>query len=67
MSESRERKSKIVYPSEEEAISIAEAGPTLIFDGVCNLCNGAMHWYYDRIDESVEETELPLLSMTEGN
>lgn len=29
----------------------ADAGPTLIFDGVCNLCNGAMHWYNDRLRE----------------
>ena len=29
-----------------------ERGPTLVFDGVCNLCNGAMHWYFHRLDPS---------------
>ena len=26
-------------------IPILEDGPTLVFDGTCNLCNGAMRWY----------------------
>ncbi|CAD7966764.1 unnamed protein product [Amoebophrya sp. A120] len=34
---------------QSSAQSKAEKGPTLIFDGVCNLCNGAMHWYFDRL------------------
>ena len=24
-------------------------GPTMIFDGECNLCNEAMYWYTDRL------------------
>lgn len=30
-------------------------GPTLIFDGVCNLCNGAMHWYQNRLKPDKEK------------
>ena len=26
-----------------------EDGPTLVFDGVCVLCNGAINWYYRRL------------------
>jgi len=28
--------------------SLALTGPTLIFDGICNLCNGSMGWFQER-------------------
>eukprot|EP00397_Hematodinium_sp_SG-2012_P018368 GEMP01018813.1.p1 GENE.GEMP01018813.1~~GEMP01018813.1.p1 ORF type:complete len:664 (+),score=87.74 GEMP01018813.1:122-2113(+) len=36
----------------EERLATAKQGPTLIFDGVCNLCNHAMWWYYNRCRDS---------------
>eukprot|EP00747_Dinoflagellata_sp_TGD_P019829 gnl/TRDRNA2_/TRDRNA2_127435_c0_seq3.p1 gnl/TRDRNA2_/TRDRNA2_127435_c0~~gnl/TRDRNA2_/TRDRNA2_127435_c0_seq3.p1 ORF type:complete len:649 (+),score=121.92 gnl/TRDRNA2_/TRDRNA2_127435_c0_seq3:59-2005(+) len=35
-----------------DRLRLARRGPTLIFDGVCNLCNASMRWYYDRIQNS---------------
>lgn len=32
----------------EERIALARKGPTLVFDGICNLCNGSMAWFQDR-------------------
>ena len=28
---------------------LALQGPTLIFDGICNLCNGSMSWFQERV------------------
>eukprot|EP00930_Biecheleria_cincta_P070165 TRINITY_DN57811_c0_g1_i1.p1 TRINITY_DN57811_c0_g1~~TRINITY_DN57811_c0_g1_i1.p1 ORF type:complete len:620 (-),score=93.24 TRINITY_DN57811_c0_g1_i1:94-1902(-) len=39
----------------ETRLNFARKGPTLIFDGVCNLCNASMRWYFDRMrPESIE-------------
>eukprot|EP00747_Dinoflagellata_sp_TGD_P019830 gnl/TRDRNA2_/TRDRNA2_127435_c0_seq4.p1 gnl/TRDRNA2_/TRDRNA2_127435_c0~~gnl/TRDRNA2_/TRDRNA2_127435_c0_seq4.p1 ORF type:complete len:653 (+),score=93.74 gnl/TRDRNA2_/TRDRNA2_127435_c0_seq4:50-2008(+) len=32
-----------------DRLKLAKHGPTLIFDGICNLCNASMRWYYDRL------------------
>ena len=32
----------------EERMDLAREGPTLIFDGICNLCNGSMAWFQER-------------------
>ncbi|CAE8668968.1 unnamed protein product, partial [Polarella glacialis] len=32
-----------------ERLALARKGPTLIFDGVCNLCNSSMRWYFERL------------------
>ncbi|KAL7552781.1 hypothetical protein ACHAWF_016035 [Thalassiosira exigua] len=29
--------------------ALALKGPTLIFDGICNLCNGSMDWFQQRV------------------
>ena len=29
--------------------ALALKGPTLIFDGICNLCNGSMSWFQERV------------------
>ncbi|CAD7962329.1 unnamed protein product [Amoebophrya sp. A25] len=42
-------KSALAPALRNDTMEQAEEGPTLIFDGVCNLCNGAMHWYNDRL------------------
>jgi len=34
-----------------ERCQMARRGPTLIFDGVCNLCNASMRWYFERLGE----------------
>lgn len=34
-----------------ERLQLARHGPTLIFDGVCNLCNASMRWYFERLLE----------------
>mmetsp|Transcript_61030 Transcript_61030/g.111817 ORF Transcript_61030/g.111817 Transcript_61030/m.111817 type:complete len:648 (-) Transcript_61030:60-2003(-) len=34
-----------------ERLQLARCGPTLIFDGVCNLCNASMRWYFERLLE----------------
>lgn len=39
----------------ETRLNSARKGPTLIFDGVCNLCNASMRWYFDRMrPEAIE-------------
>ena len=30
-------------------MALALQGPTLIFDGICNLCNGSMGWFQERV------------------
>lgn len=40
------------WPPLKERFALATRGPTLIFDGVCNLCNQSMRWYYDRLGET---------------
>lgn len=35
----------------EERLDLAMEGPTLIFDGICNLCNGSMSWFQERCRE----------------
>jgi len=35
----------------EERMQLAREGPTLIFDGICNLCNGSMSWFQERCRE----------------
>jgi NADH dehydrogenase FAD-containing subunit/predicted DCC family thiol-disulfide oxidoreductase YuxK len=30
-------------------MALALQGPTLIFDGICNLCNGSMSWFQERV------------------
>jgi NADH dehydrogenase FAD-containing subunit/predicted DCC family thiol-disulfide oxidoreductase YuxK len=35
----------------EERLELAREGPTLIFDGICNLCNGSMSWFQERCRE----------------
>lgn len=32
----------------EQRMELAREGPTLIFDGICNLCNGSMSWFQER-------------------
>ena len=34
--------------SREDRMKVACRGPTLVFDGICNLCNGSMDWYQNR-------------------
>merc|ERR1719424_2349695 len=35
--------------SRADRLKVAFAGPTLIFDGVCNLCNYSMQWLCTRL------------------
>ena len=39
------RVSKLPY---KDRMNLAYNGPTLIFDGVCHLCNGSMKWFSER-------------------
>lgn len=39
--------------SASEAVAAAEGHPVLLFDGVCNLCNGTVQWLIEHDPEAV--------------
>ncbi|KAG7361183.1 DUF393 domain containing protein [Nitzschia inconspicua] len=43
---SGQRASKLPHA---DRMALAIQGPTLIFDGVCHLCNGSMKWFSERL------------------
>jgi NADH dehydrogenase FAD-containing subunit/predicted DCC family thiol-disulfide oxidoreductase YuxK len=38
----------------EDRMALAIQGPTLVFDGVCHLCNGSMKWFSERCQPEKE-------------
>jgi NADH dehydrogenase FAD-containing subunit/predicted DCC family thiol-disulfide oxidoreductase YuxK len=38
-----------------DRMALAIQGPTLIFDGVCHLCNGSMKWFSERLPNTQQK------------
>jgi NADH dehydrogenase FAD-containing subunit/predicted DCC family thiol-disulfide oxidoreductase YuxK len=46
--ESQTKIDEAKFLSIDERMELAREGPTLIYDGICNLCNGSMSWFQEK-------------------